>query len=183
MRVRGLAACAALALLSLTACMPVKVNGGGSLPSTSGNSADKAQIQINADTCIKGNGSKFKVTGKFSVNDRNAAGWAGVGGVKFTSDRLVAFECLSTCNEPPELCDRCPLGTSQITYTYTSSNKNAPGTGSGYSCVWSFLNGNNQIDGAIIHVDDGPYGGYETSGGLQGNFNVSPCSNLTVLVP
>ena len=86
-------------------CAPTKINGGGTLPSTSPNAKDKANFGFEGNSCTPG-----IVTGSFNYHDKRAPGWPN-GGVKLNGSVIEAAKCsewdLST--NPGIACGICNL--------------------------------------------------------------------------
>lgn len=80
--------------LGLYGCAPLQVDGGGTLPSTSGNAADKANFGLYGDNCTPGT-----ITGTFNYHDRKAPGWP-AGGVKLNGTVYEVAKCSEWANSP-----------------------------------------------------------------------------------
>lgn len=77
--------CLAVAFV-LGNCAPVQINGGGTLPSTSGNAADKANFGFDGNSCGPA------VTGTFNYHDKKATGWPD-GGAKLNGTVSELTKC------------------------------------------------------------------------------------------
>lgn len=73
--------------LGLYGCAPMQINGGGTLPSTSGNIKDKANFGFSANNC-----NPRIITGDFNYHDKNALGLPD-GGVKLNGEVLEVAKC------------------------------------------------------------------------------------------
>lgn len=89
----------------LYGCAPIQINGGGTLPSTSGIAADKANFGFYGSNCTPG-----VITGTFNYHDKKAAGWPN-GGVKLNGIVLEATKCSegNTFNNTGIACGICNL--------------------------------------------------------------------------
>ncbi len=103
--------CLAVAI-ALYGCAPTQINGGGTLPSTSGSAADKANFGFYGNNCTPG-----VIAGTFNYHDKKAAGWPN-GGVKLNGLVVEAAKCsqpdnfnntgiaCGICNL--QFCNNCP---------------------------------------------------------------------------
>lgn len=78
--------------LGLYGCTPMQINGGGTLPSTSGNAGDKTNFGFYGNNCTPG-----IITGTFNYHDKKAAGWPN-GGVKLNGVVVEVAKCSEGAN-------------------------------------------------------------------------------------
>ena len=154
--------------------IPGKVTGGGTIPSTSGVSGNKANLGFIGDGCDPDN-----VAGSFNYHDKNAPGFQ-PGGVKVLGAVVEAGECAlpngdTTGNQACGLCG--DSATHGITALYRSTNPKQPGTGTVIACLTDNGEGANAgaPDAGIIEVLSGPFAAYFNAGAVQGNVQVHSC--------
>ena len=78
--------CLAVALASY-GCAPMRINGGGTLPSTSPGARDKANFGFSGNSCTPG-----VIAGEFNYHDKKAPDWPD-GGVKLNGVVIDAGKC------------------------------------------------------------------------------------------
>jgi hypothetical protein len=161
--------------LVLTAgCTNIKVNGGGTMASTSGVHGDKAVITFHAEKCT----ADEAVSGRINYHDMYTPGWAN-GGVKFTGSVVAAAQCGQPGSEL--ICTaiygypRVPFYFAEI--GYKSTNPKYPGSGIAVVIVADNGQGVQAIssDIAVVQVTTGPYAGYMNTNTIQGNMNSKSC--------
>ncbi len=79
--------CLAVAFLASYGCAPIQINGGGTLPSTSGIAGDKANFGFYGNNCTPG-----AITGTFNYLDKKAPNWPN-GGVKLNGVVVEVAKC------------------------------------------------------------------------------------------
>ena len=107
-------------------CAPTQINGGGTLPSTSGNAKDKANFGFEGNSCTPG-----ILTGTFNYHDKKSPDWPN-GGVKLNGVVIEAAKCseLDLSTNPGIACGICNLQFCDCEYWPTEWE----------SCVLGFLN-------------------------------------------
>jgi hypothetical protein len=147
------------AACGLCACdFPGRATGGGTIPSVSGMSGQKANFGFTAQWCD----GTYK--GQFNFHDKDAFGFQ-PGGVKMSGEVTQAGK------------EAGGTGGYGISVSYTSRNPFFPGTGIAY--IYVVDNGQGakatSADSVQLYVDSGPFAGYLNTGSVQGNIRLHDC--------
>src|SRR5262245_24533001 len=152
---------------------PMKMTGGGWIPSAADLPGAKANFGFNASHCTV---DTFE--GHFNYHDKSAPSFQ-PGGVKMNGDVVSAFLCTGA-DCPPG----CEVNSLVAEVEYRSTNPKFPGTGTARACVVDNGEGAHATapDYAVITVGSGPFGpmrgraGYANSGNVQGNIQFHDCT-------
>lgn len=152
---------------------PVKMTGGGWLPSAAGLPA-KANFGFNASHC-----TPTSFSGHFNYHDKHAPNYQ-PGGVKMNGAVVSATQCIGA-----DCPSGCPKDSFEAVVEYRSTNPRFPGTGTARACVEDNGEGSHaQSDRALITVVDGPFAPpppstlppYSNRGDVQGNIQFHTCT-------
>jgi hypothetical protein len=172
--IRTLPLLAWMALAGCTVLGPIKLTGGGSLPSAGG--LQKAVVTLIADTCAS------LPRGRITYADPTSVEFEKVGGVSFRADVVKAGFCIGDPDPSnPEFIEcNCPLSPALVG-DYTSTNTTAPGSGKLYACFSPIKDDTKQgSDKHIVMVDEvrlvgGPFNNYINKGVMEGNIQTHAC--------
>ena len=153
---------------------PVKMTGGGWMPSAAGLPA-KANFGFNAAHC-----TPTSFSGHFNYHDKHARGFQ-PGGVKMNGTVVSATQCIGApCSSG------CPQDSFEAVVEYRSTNPRFPGGGTARACVADNGEGAHapSADRARIVVVDGPFAppapsplpAYSHQGEVQGNIQFHTCT-------
>ena len=145
-----------------------KVTGGGTVETAGGT---KANFSMNGSNCD----DPSHPTGRLNYNDRNAAGFAQNGGVKFDAALIDLGQCTVDGGCTDQSFGFCPKGGYAAHAGYTSTNPKAPGVGTVGVCLVDNGEGKNGTGDLVgLKVAGGPYDGYTlpqatVKGNIQGH--------------
>lgn len=171
-------------LALMIGCAPVQINGGGTMPSTSGNPSDKANLGFWANSCTPDPEGGFIVNGTFNYHDKMAPGYNG--GVKINGTITDAANCTegvqgsglgaacTACNAYYEFSPNSYA----VTFNFRSTNPRYPGTGNGIACIIDNGQGKALKDQVALILWGDQYNGYYNQGNLQGNVSTYSCPSL-----
>ena len=146
--------------------VPVKISGGGWIPSVMGLPA-KANFGFNAAHC-----TATTFSGNFNYHDKHARDFQ-PGGVKMNGAVVDATQCVDG-----PCASGCPKDSFEAVVEYRSTNPRFPGNGTARACVADNGEGSKaeSDDRALITVVDGIYAGYSNQGDVHGNIQLQGCT-------